>query len=84
MASASSGVAPHSPNIGRNRRRSERRPHVAEAWLSSPTATDASDRLEVTSLNISRHGIAFDLDQPLPVGTFHIVELGVGEKRDSL
>ncbi len=65
---------------GRDRRRSERKPHVAEAWLSSPTATDADDRIEVVSLNLSRHGVGFDSETSLAVGTFHIIEVKMGDK----
>jgi hypothetical protein len=54
---------------------------VAEAWVSSPTATRADDRVEVTALNLSRHGVAFEVPTPLPEGSFYIVEVGVGEQR---
>ncbi|HSV13329.1 MAG TPA: PilZ domain-containing protein [Tepidisphaeraceae bacterium] len=65
----------------KDRRRSERRPLVVEAWVSSPTAVDPLDREEVTSVNVSRHGVAFDRRTPLPVGTFHIIDLSMGEQR---
>jgi hypothetical protein len=63
------------------RRRTARAPHVAEAWVCSPTATSADDRLEVQALNLSRHGVGFELPTPLPTGTFYTIELGVGEQR---
>ena len=66
---------------GSDRRRSSRKPHVAEAWVSSPTATRADDRVEVTALNLSRHGVAFEVPTPRPEGSFYIVEVGVGEQR---
>jgi hypothetical protein len=69
------------PRSASDRRRSERVPHVCEAWLSSPTATSADDKLEVTSLNISRHGVGFELATALPVGTFYVIEIGVGNQR---
>lgn len=65
----------------KDRRRSERRPLVVEAWLASPTATDPLDRREVTSVNVSRHGVAFDHRTPMPVGTFHVIDLAMGEQR---
>lgn len=64
-----------------DRRRSLRKPHVAEAWVASPTATRADDRLEVTALNLSRHGVAFEVPKALPEGSFYIVEIGVGDQR---
>jgi hypothetical protein len=65
-----------------NRRRSDRKPHVVDAWIWSPTATDPlEEREEVTSLNISRHGIAFTLAHPLPTGAFYVMEVSVGGHR---
>jgi hypothetical protein len=64
-----------------DRRRSERCPYVAEAWIWSPTSTDPADRIEVTSLNLSRHGLGFSMPTPLPTGSFHMVEIGVGPQR---
>jgi hypothetical protein len=66
---------------GSERRRSTRAPHVAEAWVASPTATRPDDRLEVTALNMSRHGVAFELRKPLPEGAFFVIVIGVGEQR---
>lgn len=63
------------------RRRSNRKPYVAEAWLSSPTATDPADRVEVTSLNVSKHGIAFDLPVAIPTGVFYVLRLGMGPQK---
>lgn len=64
-----------------NRRRSERRPYVIEAYLSSPTATDPAERIEATAVNLSRHGICFDIEKSLPVGCFYTIEVGIGEQR---
>jgi hypothetical protein len=64
-----------------NRRRSPRRPYVIEAWVSSPTAVDESERMEATAVNLSRHGICFDMKQDLPVGCFYTIEVGMGEQR---
>jgi hypothetical protein len=66
---------------GADRRRSTRKPHVAEAWVASPTATRPDDKLEVTALNLSRHGVAFELPRPLPEGSFYVMEIGVGDQR---
>jgi hypothetical protein len=65
----------------RERRRSSRTPHVYEAWLSSPTATDPSDRVEVSTLNISRHGVCFEIAVPIPTGAFYVLRVGVGPQR---
>lgn len=56
-------------------------PHVCEAWVCSPTSTNTDDRIEVLSLNISRHGVGFEIPKPLPAGTFWVIEIGVGEQR---
>lgn len=65
----------------RERRRSQRKPYVAEASLASPTAKDPADRIEVSALNISRHGIAFELPISIPTGVFYVLHLGVGPQR---
>lgn len=57
---------PHS-----ERRRSPRRPHVAHAFLSSPTG---GKRIEVLSTDVSRHGICLRLSDPIARGTFHRLE----------
>lgn len=64
-----------------DRRRSPREPHVIEAWISSPTATHQSDRIEVTALDLSRHGVAFDTAVALPIHTYYIIEIGFGDQK---
>ena len=64
-----------------DRRRSLRTPHVAEAWIASPTATSTEEKKEVTALNLSRHGVGFELARPVPVGTFHVIEIEMGDQR---
>jgi hypothetical protein len=66
---------------GADRRRTVRTPHVAEAWLSSPTSVAPEDRLDAMTLNLSRHGVAFELACPLSEGTFWNMELGLGVQR---
>ena len=71
----------HTRESGEERRRSVRHPRVADAWIWSPTA-DASDaRQEVTAVNLSRHGVAFDLEHPVPSGSFQMIEIALGEQR---
>jgi PilZ domain len=65
-----------------DRRRSTRTPHVAQAWVVSPTSTrPAEERLEVAALNLSRHGVAFQVPQPLPEGAYYLIEIAVGAQR---
>jgi hypothetical protein len=64
-----------------DRRRSARRAHVVRGWVVSPTATRADERREVRGLNLSRHGVGFELATPMPVGTFVAMEIGVGDQR---
>jgi hypothetical protein len=70
-----------SPRSDKERRRSERKPHVVEAWISSPTAIKETDREEVTAVNLSRHGLGFESQRPLPVSTFHVIDIAMGEQR---
>ncbi|HEY1629647.1 MAG TPA: PilZ domain-containing protein [Tepidisphaeraceae bacterium] len=63
------------------RRRSERKPHTVEAYIISPTATDQTDRMEVTSVNLSRHGVAFDFTEPLAKKTYWTIEIDMGAQR---
>jgi hypothetical protein len=64
-----------------NRRRSERNPYVIEAFVYSPTSTDPDERIEATSLNLSRHGVGFCIEHPLPAGAFYVVEIGLGPQK---
>ena len=68
---------PHPASPSRERRRSERRPHTVEAFLSSPTG---GDRLEVASIDLSRHGVGLRLMKPIASGTFKALELGLGSQ----
>jgi hypothetical protein len=63
------------------RRRSERQAYVVEAFIISPTAVSDAERKEVTSINISRHGIAFDFDQPLAKKTYYRIEITLGGQK---
>ena len=63
------------------RRRSARTAHVVQAWVFSPTATREDDRREVQALNLSRHGVGFEVPTAMPVDSFFMVEIGVGEQR---
>ena len=65
----------------KDRRRSERKQHVVEAWIISPTATRQSERVEVTSVNISRHGVCFSSARAIPPGSFYVIEVLMGEQK---
>jgi hypothetical protein len=64
-----------------DRRRSDRKPHVMEAWIASPTASDSNAREEVRSINVSRHGVGFQSDKVLPIGAFYVLDVVVGEQQ---
>src|SRR5688572_28262018 len=70
--------APHAKS---ERRRCPRTAHVAEAWITSPTATSPDERIDVTSMNLSRHGVGFELARAIPEGTFYVIEIGMGDQR---
>lgn len=59
----------------RERRRSPRNGHVIEGWLSPH---HSEDRTEVTTFDLSRHGVSFDTTFAMAVGTEFIYEIGVG------
>lgn len=61
-----------------DRRRSPRRPHVAEAQLTSPTGGTPVD---MKSVDLSRHGVGLSIQKPLATGTFHILKLGLGTQK---
>jgi hypothetical protein len=63
-----------------DRRRALRRPHVCEAWVRSPTDIDES-RIEVTALDLSRHGVGFEANEPLVEGCFYWIEIGFGHQQ---
>jgi hypothetical protein len=65
----------------KDRRRSERKQHMVEAWIISPTATTTAERVEVTSVNISRHGVCFSLARAIPEGAFYVIEVLMGEQK---
>jgi hypothetical protein len=73
------GTPKQASPTGKERRRSQRLPHIIEAFIASPTATD--ERTEVTAVNLSRHGVAFEASQPLPAGSFHLIEIGLGDQK---
>jgi hypothetical protein len=63
------------------RRRSVRKPCTVEAYIISPTATEKSHRKEVTSVNLSRHGVAFEFTEPLANKAYWIIEIDMGTQR---
>lgn len=65
----------------RDRRRSARTCHLVQAWVVSPTATRDDERREVQALNLSRHGVGFEVSAAMPVNSFFMMEIGVGEQR---
>ncbi|HEX4124875.1 MAG TPA: PilZ domain-containing protein [Tepidisphaeraceae bacterium] len=74
-------VSPTTESPRTNRRRSERRAYVVEAWLASPTATNPKDRHEVVGVNISRHGVAFELPVAVATGAYFIFEVAYGAQQ---
>src|SRR5260221_2400157 len=75
------GKAAKSVTAAADRRRSTRTPQVVEAWIVSPTATRLDERREVQSLNLSRHGVGFEIATAMPEGSFYVMEIGVGDQR---
>jgi hypothetical protein len=59
------------------RRRSQRSGHIIEGWLSSH---GSPDRTEVTTFDISRHGMSFEATFSIPAGQEFIYEIGIGNQ----
>lgn len=66
-----------------NRRRSQRQPRTAEAWVYSPTSTDPDERLKAATVNLSRTGVAFEIDHSLPTGAYFRIDIHLGDQRIS-
>lgn len=66
-----------------DRRRSKRKPHVIEAWIWSPTSTNLNDKEEVRAVNLSRHGVGFQIEREIPVAHFMMIEIGMGNQKVS-
>jgi hypothetical protein len=84
MSSATSAVVNEKSDttkLERERRRSNRTTHNCEAWLSSPTATDPGDRVEVTTLNFSRHGVCFEIPVQVPTGAYYILRFAIDAQK---
>jgi hypothetical protein len=63
---------------GRERRRSSRKELIVESFIRS---AENARLHEVTSVNLSRHGVAFHSPNPLVVSGNYIVEVGFGDQR---
>ena len=74
-------AAPAYKTKGDDRRRGDRKPCVCDAWVFSPTATSADEKIEVDGLNLSRHGVAFEVRSKIATGSFMKLELDMGEQR---
>ena len=75
----STAEGPQMKIAGAERRRSERLPYIIEAWIAS--SRDAADRTEVVSVDLARHGVGFEMQQALPVGSWQVIEIGLGPQR---
>jgi hypothetical protein len=62
------------------RRRSQRRDHIIEAYVSSPTATPLDPHIEATSVNLSRHGVGFETLTPLPINSYFNLQIGYDDQ----
>lgn len=59
----------------RERRRSERFPYIIEATLSTENET-----FEVTTANLSKHGVGLIVNAGLALGAFYMFEIAIGPK----
>jgi PilZ domain len=64
-----------------DRRRSPRVPSVIEACLAPVGSDDAGQRLDIASMDLSRHGVGFCVYRELPLGSAHVVEIALGDQR---
>ena len=79
MSAVPSTVFP-APDL-ENRRRSVRRTYAEAAWISSADAVDEGETLDATTVNLSRHGVRFDIHQPLPLGGCYRIELATSDQK---
>ena len=79
-APATMPAAPAGPRLAEDRRRTGRKPTECAAWIASPTPGKGEEPLDVTAVNLSRHGVLFTADRPLPAGTYHRVKIALGEQ----
>lgn len=59
------------------RRRSPRTGNIIQGWLSR---YESQDRTEVTTFDISRHGMSFDATFEIPIGAQYVYEIGFGKQ----
>jgi hypothetical protein len=64
-----------------DRRRSPRVPSVIEAWLYPAGNDDADRRLDIASIDLSRHGVGFCVYRELARGSSHVVQIALGGQR---
>lgn len=76
----------------KERRRLARRPSVCEAQVACPTARPRPRNLPpevafcpydsqgVTTVNLSRHGVAFVATRPLPIGAYQTIRIEGGDE----
>jgi len=72
-------AAPSKAKSGPDRRRSGRTPDASVAFIHSPTSSCAAERIAIAGLNVSKHGLAFSVDQPLAVGAYFMLDLPSGQ-----
>ena len=66
---------------GADRRRSPRVPSVIEAWLYPVGNDDPDQRLDIASMDLSRHGVGFCVYRGLELGSLHVIQIALGEQR---
>jgi hypothetical protein len=64
-----------------DRRRSPRVPSVIEACLAPVGSDDAGQRLDIASMDLSRHGVGFCVYRELASGSSHVVQIALGDQR---
>jgi hypothetical protein len=63
------------------RRSNARTPRTAVGRLFSPTSSDSGERIEISTIDFSRHGVAFLSRRAIPVRAFYIIEIEEGAEK---
>jgi hypothetical protein len=64
---------------GAERRRSKREPYIMDAWLIPAGQPEA--RIQVVTLDLSRHGVRLQVSKPLLAESCHALELKANGQR---
>ncbi|GEM_PF-1461511 len=78
LKSVTVGTPREASTTGHERRRSSRNAQTLESCVR---AVDSSEEIDVSDVNLSRHGVGFCSKSSLTLGDSYIVEIGFGDQK---